>query len=79
MPNHPRRIGDRTQRVGEGGVSAVNAGNGEGVVFANNIIRALLSICSQVAVSQVVAGQTLVPRDSGVFENRQRRRGSLRI
>ena len=50
----------------------VNAGNGEGMVFANNIVRALLSVYSQVAVGQVFAGQTLVSRDSGAFENRQR-------
>ena len=67
MPNHSRRI----QRVGEGGVSAVNAGNGEGMVFANNIVRALLSVCSQVAIGQVVAGLTLVSRDSGAFEDCQ--------
>ena len=41
-------------------------------MFANNIVRALLSICSQVATGQVVTGQTLVSRDSGVFENHQR-------
>ena len=62
----------RTQRVGDGGVSAVNAGNGEGMVFANNTVRALLSVCSQVAVGQVVAGQTLVSRDSSAFEKNQR-------
>ena len=50
----------------------VNMGNGEGMVFANNIVRALLSACCQVAVGQVVAGQTLVSRDSSAFENRQR-------
>ena len=50
----------------------VNAGTCEGMVFANNIVRALLSICSQVLVGQVVVGQTLVSRDSGAFENRQR-------
>ena len=61
----------RTQRVGEGGVSTVNARNGEGMVFANNVVLALLSVCSQVAVGQVVTGQTLVSRDSGAFENRQ--------
>ena len=61
----------RTQCVGEGGASAVNARNGEGMVFANNIFRALLSVCSQVAIRQVVAGQTLVSRYSGPFENRQ--------
>ena len=60
----------RTQCVGEGGVSAVNARNGEGMVFANNIVRALLSVCSQVAIGQVVAGQTLVSRYSGTFQNR---------
>ena len=33
---------------------------------------ALLSVCSKVAVGQVVAGQTLVSRDSGASENRRR-------
>ena len=61
----------RAQCVGEGGVSAGNARNGEGMVFANNIVRALLSVCSQVALDQVVAGQTLVSRYYGAFENRQ--------
>ena len=60
------------QRVGEGGVSAINAGNGDCMVFANNIVRALLSVCSQVAIGQVVEGQTLLSRDSVAFENRQR-------
>ena len=41
------------------------------MVFANNVVRALLPVCSQVATGQVVAGQTLVSRDSGPFENRQ--------
>ena len=49
----------------------VNVRNGEGMVFANNIVRALLSVCIQVAIGQVVAGQTLVSRYSGAFENRQ--------
>ena len=40
-------------------------------MFTNNIVRALLSTCSQVAIGQVVAGQTPVPRYSGAFENRQ--------
>ena len=61
----------RTQCVGQGGVSAVHARNGEGMVFANNIVPTLLSVCSQVAIGQVVAGQTLVFRYSGAFENRQ--------
>ena len=39
-----------TQRVGEGGVSAVNTGNGEGVVCADNVVRALLPVGGQVAV-----------------------------
>ena len=40
-------------------------------MFANNVVRALLPVCSQVAVAQVVTGQTLVSRYSGAFENRQ--------
>ena len=35
------------------------------MVFANSIVRALLSVCSQVAVGQVFVGQTLVSRVSG--------------
>ena len=53
-----------------GRISAVNARNGEGMVFANNTVRALLSVCSQVKIGQVVAGQTLVSRYCGAFENR---------
>ena len=45
--------------------------NGEGMVFANNVVRVLLSVCGEVAIGQVVAGQTLVSRYSGAFENRQ--------
>ena len=42
------------------------------MVLANNIVGVMLPVCSQVAISQVVPGQTLVSRDSGAFENRQR-------
>ena len=52
----------RTHRVGEGGVSAVNARNVESMVFANNVARTLLPVCIQVAIGQVVAGQTLESR-----------------
>ena len=40
----------RTQRVYEGGVSAVNTRNGEGVVCPNNVVRALLPVGGQVAI-----------------------------
>ena len=39
------------------------------MVFANNTVGALLSVCSQVAIGSMVAGQTLVSRDSGAFDN----------
>ena len=39
-------------------------------MFANNV-RALLPVCSLVAIGQVIAGQTLVSRYSSAFENRQ--------
>ena len=61
-----------TQRVGEGGVSAVNTGNGVSVVCADNVVRALLPIGGQVAIGQVVTGQTLVSHDTSAVENRQR-------
>ena len=61
----------RTQRLREGGVSAVNTRNGEGVECAKNVGRELLSVGGQVAIGQVVAGQNLVPHDAGAVENRQ--------
>ena len=60
-----------TQRVGEGGVSAVKTGNGEGVVCADNVVRALLPVGGQVAIGQVVTRQTLVSHDTSAVENRQ--------
>ena len=60
-----------TQRVGEGGVSAVNTGNGEGVVCADNVVRELLPVGGQVAIGQVITGQTLVSHDTSAVENRQ--------
>ena len=65
-------VHQRAKRVGDSGIWSVYAGNGEGMVFANNIVRALLSIRSQIAVGQVVAGQTTMSRDSRPFENYQR-------
>ena len=47
----------------------VNAGTCEGMVFANNILRKLPYVCSQIPIGMVVAGQTLVSRNSGAFEN----------
>ena len=60
-----------TQRVGEGGVSAIDTGNGEGVVCAENVVRALFPVGGQVAKGQVVTGQTLVSHDTSAVENRQ--------
>ena len=51
-----RKVRCWTQRVGEGGVSAVNTRNGDGVVCADNVVRALLPVGGQVAIGQVVAG-----------------------
>ena len=63
------KSGGRTQSVGEGGVAAVSAGNSEGVVFANRIVRAVLVVRRQVAISEVVAGHVLVAGVSSTLEN----------
>ena len=63
------KFGDWTQCVGEGGVAAVHASNGEGVVFTNDIVRALLVVRRRVAIGEVVAGPTLVAGDSSTLEN----------
>ena len=43
-------FGDCTQCIGKGGVAAVYASNSESVVFAKDIVRALLTIRLQIAV-----------------------------
>ena len=45
-----------TQRVSEGGASAVSTRNGDGVVCTDNVVRALLLVGGQVAIGQVVTG-----------------------
>ena len=59
-------------RVGGDGVAAVYASSGKGVVFADDFIRALLTVRHKVAVGEVDAGQTLVTGDPSAFVNRQR-------
>ena len=49
----------------------VNTINGEGVVCADNVVRAFLPVGGQVAIGQVVTGQTLVSHDTSAIENRQ--------
>ena len=39
-------------------------GNGEGVVCADNVVRALLPVGGQVTIIQVVTGETLVFHDT---------------
>ena len=66
-----------TQRVGDGEVFAVNTRNDEGVVCADNAVRALLPVGGQVAIGVVVTGQTLVSIDTSVIETLRGGRGSL--
>ena len=63
---------NRAQCVREGRVSAFHARNCEDMVFADDIVRALLAVGRQVAAGEVVAGQALMTSDPGVFENRER-------
>ena len=68
-PTTHSNVGCWTQRVGEGGVSAVNTENGEGVVCADNVVRAFFLVGGQVAIGQVVTDHTLVSHDTSAFGN----------
>ena len=59
------------QRIGEGGVSAVNMRNKQGLACADNVVRALLPVGGQIAIGQVVPGQTLVSHHTCAVENCQ--------
>ena len=49
----------------------VNARTDEGMVFSNNVVRALLSVGGQITIGQVVTGQARVSRYSRAFEKHQ--------
>ena len=53
-------------------MATFHARNCEGMVFADDIVRALLTVRRQVAVGEVIVGQALVAEDAGAFRNRQR-------
>ena len=42
------------------------------MVSTDDIVRALLEVGRQVAVSEMIAGQPLMTEDSGAFKNRER-------
>ena len=46
--------------------------NCEGMVFTDDVVRALLAVGRQVTVGEVVAGQALVAGDPASFENCER-------
>ena len=56
---------------GEGGVAVVHTGNSEGVVFANDIVPALLVVHCQVGIGQVDVGQMLAAGDSSTLKHRE--------
>ena len=56
----------------ESGVAAVHARDGEGMIFADDIVRVLLAVRRQVAVGEAVSGHTLVTGDPSTLENRKR-------
>lgn len=58
------------QRVGKGGT--VQAGNCEGMMLADDIVRQPLAICRQVAEGDLVVGHALLPGGAGEFELRER-------
>ena len=47
------------------------------MVFADDVVLALLAVGRQAAVGEVVAGHALVADDPSAFENREGKRGSL--
>ena len=61
-------FGDRARFVGEGGLAAIDARNGEDMVSADDIVRALLAVSHRVAVGKVVAGQALVAGKPSALE-----------
>ena len=56
-------------------ILALHAGDSAGVLFANQRIRTPLTVCDEVAVFQVVAGEALVASGVVVFEDGEKKAG----
>ena len=56
-------------------MTALHAGDGEGVLFANQRIRTPLAVGGEVAVFQVVAGEALVAWGEVVFDDGEGKTG----
>ena len=60
MPSLQQRIWVGPERVREGGVAPVDAGDCEGVLFANELVGSLLSFTGEIAIVEMVTVKALV-------------------
>ena len=62
-------FGSAQERVREGGVAPVDAGDCEGVLFANELVGSLLSFTGEIAKGGMVAIKALVGSAVGAVED----------
>ena len=62
-------FGSAQERVREGGVAPVDAGNCEGVLFANELVGSLLSFTGEIAIGEMVVVKALVSSAGGAVED----------
>ena len=62
-------FGSAQERVREGGVAPVDAGDCEGVLFANELVGSLLSFTGEIAIGGMVAVKALVGSAVGAVED----------
>ena len=62
-------FGSAQERVREGGVAPVDAGDCEGVLFTNELVGSLLPFTGEIAIGEMVAVKALVSSAVGAVED----------
>ena len=68
-PAASRVFGATKKGIGENEVAPIDPSNGEGVLFAHNLIGASLSVASEVAIGELIAIEALMGTTVRSFED----------
>ena len=70
-PAASRVFGATEKSIGESGIAPIHPSNGDDMLFSHDFIGALLSVASEVAIGELIAGTTVRSIKDGEGEARE--------
>lgn len=70
------RIRDAIEGIGQGGIAALHANDGEGMVFPHEFVSAALTIYGKMLVREFIAVRRFMSASVRLFKHRQEQAGS---